>query len=84
MARLWTIAVIAEAFHVLPSAVARDLDDDPEMVSLECFHFLQYAKAYADFDSDGDEAVKRWKGSALMDEVTANTFAMAKARAKGK
>jgi len=67
--------LVAEAFHVLPSVVARDLDRDPEQLSLICIPLLRYAEAKADFDRAKDEKdLARWKGSKLMGSVKKNTF----------
>ena len=55
VARNWTIATIAEHFHVLPSVVARDLDEDPDQLSLRCMELLTYAqvkRAYDDAKGD--------------------------------
>jgi hypothetical protein len=68
--RLITIARVAEAFHVLPSQVARDLDEDPEQLSLVCLSVLQYAEAHdAEKRSQGEDDLKHWKGSKIMDMV---------------
>ena len=69
------MATVAREFQVLPSVVARDLDSDPEMLSLECLSLLQYASAKALWDSDPKRA--RSEGSAVMEQVIDNDFALA-------
>jgi len=73
--------LVAEAFHVLPSVVARDLDRDPEQLSLICIPLLRYAEAKGDFDRSKEEKdLDRWKGSKLMSSVRKNTFELAAER----
>jgi len=50
VSRNWTIANIADQFHVLPSVVARDLDEDPDQLSLRCMELLSYAQVKGAFD----------------------------------
>lgn len=81
MGRLWLIAAVAKAFHVLPSVAARDLDEDPERLSLLCLPLINYAEAKAAFDgAEDDEALKGWAGSKSMEAVTRNTFELHKER----
>lgn len=69
------IAVVADAFHQLPSVVARDLDDDPEQLSLVCLSLLQYAQAYRAYDTaKGDIEKTAWKDSEIMSQVIQNAF----------
>jgi len=78
---MWTVAVIAEAFHVLPSVVARDLDEDPEQLSRECFRLLVYQQAKRAFDAaDDKKALEPWRGNPMMEAVTQNTFDLHKER----
>jgi hypothetical protein len=73
--RLWTVAVIAKEFGVLPSVVARDLDRDAELMSLVCLDFLRYSEAKAAFDgAEDDNALKPWRGSEMMALVKEHTF----------
>ncbi len=46
MARLWQIAQVAKEYHVLPAVAARDLDEDPEQLSLVCLSLLNYGVGY--------------------------------------
>lgn len=80
--RLWVVARIAKEFGVLPSAVARDLDEDPEHSSIVAIQMLGYAHAKAEYDAaKGDEKkLEHWKDSSTMDTVRDNTFKMMKAR----
>lgn len=61
MALLWQIAVIAREFHVLPTAVERDLYEDPEMLSMICVSLLRYSEAHAVYRSADKRAIKNWK-----------------------
>lgn len=76
------MARIAKEFGVLPSVVARDLDNDPEQLSVVAMQFLSYARAKAEYDAaDGDQKkLEHWKDSELMDTVRNNTFKAMKAR----
>lgn len=65
----------------MPSVAARDLDRDPEQLSLACIPLLRYAEAKAEFDAaKDDKALERWKGSSLMAGVRKNTFELAQER----
>jgi len=78
---MWTVAVIADQFHVLPTIVARDLETDPEQLSKECQRLLSYAQAKRAFDAAEDSKdLEFWKGSKLMNAVEINTFALHKER----
>ena len=72
------IAMIADKFHALPSVVARDLDDDPEQLSLSCLSLLSYAQAKAIFDDamkSGDhKTLDAYQESDLMSRVRRNTL----------
>lgn len=72
------MAVIAEAFHVLPTAVERDLYDDPEQLSLQCLSFIRYAEAKAAYDRSKDSKdLESWRKSNVMEQVMANTHELA-------
>lgn len=77
---------IAEAFHVLPSVAARDLDDDPERLSLAVMPLLAYSRAYHALDAaqgaDGAAALKAWDGSKMMEYAKRNKIALMKSRAE--
>jgi hypothetical protein len=76
------VALIAETFHVLPTAVVRDLENDPLQLSLACQRLL----AYRNCKNDYDRASSRTNGAAkaiaevhsnwgkLAEQVEANTF----------
>lgn len=67
----------------MPSVAARDLDRDPEQLSLICIPLLRYAEAKAEFDAaKDDKALERWKGSTVMEAVRRNTFELAQERRK--
>lgn len=75
MGRLWIIAAVAEAFHVLPTIVAREMDDDPENLSIICLQMLRYAEAKrAEEVSKDEKDLEAWKGSWIMEQVLQNKF----------
>jgi predicted RNA polymerase sigma factor len=76
------VARVAKEFGVLPSVVARDLDEDPEQTSLVALHLLNYATAKAEYDGAGGdmEKLKHWKDSELMATVKTTSFEMMRAR----
>jgi hypothetical protein len=81
VARMWTVAVVAEAFHVLPSVVARDLDEDPERLSLECLRLLNYAEARRALEAgEGDKPW--WKDNKLMAAASRNAGELMSERRK--
>lgn len=85
MGRIWLIANVAAEFHVLPTAVARDLDEDPERLSLLCLSFLRYAEAKgAEERSESESDLAAWKGSQLMERVLENKFALHKEKAEAR
>lgn len=49
------IAQIAQTFHVLPSVVERDLDEDPELTAMECVKLLSYRDLFQAWKSAKDE-----------------------------
>lgn len=65
----WTVAAIAEAFHVLPSVAARDLETDPLQLSIACLKLLRYRDCKADYDrrrrqkKDAGTAVQEWRSN---------------------
>jgi hypothetical protein len=78
---LWLVANVAEAFHVLPTEVARDLAEDPEQLSLLCLSFLRYAEAkHAEQRAKSDDDLAAWQGSRVMDFVLENRVALHKER----
>lgn len=77
MYRLWICATVGKEFGVLPSAVARDLDDDPEQLSLLCLPLLRYAEAWAAYRRANKAELKAWRGSAMMRKVEEIDFAIA-------
>lgn len=80
--RLWLVAVVAERFHVLPSVAARDLDEDPEHLSLLCMQLLRYAEAKNAFEAAEDKAALG--SSEMMSRVARNTFDLHKERLKAR
>jgi hypothetical protein len=74
--RDWMVAQIADRFHVLPSVVARDLDNDPERLSLQCLPLLAYAEAYRVYRRGNKAEIKRWSDSKVMELVTTNDFSI--------
>ena len=73
---------MANSYHVLPSQAARDLDNDPEQLSLVCLTLLNYADAKRAFDQAKDKTrdLAAWKDSNLMPHVERNTFDLHKER----
>ena len=69
VARLWLCAVVAREFGVLPSAVARDLDEDPEQLSLLCLSLLRYAEAHAAYRRANKHELKAGRDSPMMRKV---------------
>ena len=78
MVRLWTIEIVAESFHILPTVAAEALDDDAEGLILSSLNLLTYARAKSDFDRDGDKAEERWEDPSLIREAADNAFDIAK------
>ncbi len=75
------VAAIAREFRVLPSEVARDLDEDPRQLSISCFYVLRYAEAKRALDTAKDpKSLEPWKGSKMMSEVKVNTRTLATER----
>jgi hypothetical protein len=60
------IANVSEFYHVLPSEVARELDNDPERLAMICPELTQYARAKAAAESGDDAQEKAWEGNPLM------------------
>lgn len=81
--RIWIVARIAKAFGVLPSVVARDLDRDPEQISLHALNFLDYSEAYGAFKRGDKAELKAWKESSMMELVQEHAFADAEAELEG-
>jgi hypothetical protein len=75
------VAVVAKEFGLLPSLVARDLDEDPEHYSLLCLEALRYSEAKKAFETAKDEeSLKPWKGTFVMSQVNRNAFDLHKER----
>jgi hypothetical protein len=79
---LWLATRVAKEFGVLPSVAARDLDDDPERLSIIAMTLLAYHQAKSAYDAvDGDDKkLEPWKDSNVMRRVKDNTFAAMKER----
>ena len=62
---------------MLPSVAARDLDDDPERLSLTALSLLAYSQAKSAYDAANgdDKKLEHWKDSDVMRRVSDNTFA---------
>lgn len=72
-----SIARVAKEFGVLPSIVARDLDNDPGQLSLQVLPLLRYEEALRVYRRNDPEELKRWQGSDVMRMVEENDFAVA-------
>jgi len=79
---MWALAVVARTFGVLPTVVARDLNEDPERLSLVCAEMLQYADAKTAYDQARDQNARNALvgSSRLAAEAEVNAFALAKER----
>lgn len=83
------MARVAEAWGVTPRMAARELDSDPEQLSLVCIPLLEYARAHhALHHGKGEEALAPWKGTVILKHLKRNASLkreIARARAaKGK
>lgn len=76
MRRDLAVARVAKEFGVLPSVVARDLDNDPEQLSLNVIPLLRYEEAFRAFERGDKAELKRWAGSPVMKAVEENAFDM--------
>ena len=76
--RLLTIANVAREFHLLPTVVARDLDNDPDQLSLLCLQALRYSDAFRAYKRGKKAEMDAWKDSSIMRQVTENDFARAR------
>jgi hypothetical protein len=79
---MWIATRVAKEFNVLPSVAARDLDEDPERLSMTAVSLLAYSQAKAAWDAaEGDSSkLDAWKDSDLMAQVQKNAFDMTKER----
>lgn len=79
MERLWLLAKIGETFHVLPSVVARALDEDPERTDLTAATLLGYAAVKRQYDlAKGDDAKTSHLDEDTVARVRMNQFIGAK------
>lgn len=74
---------MAKEFGVLPAVVARDLDRDPEQLSLLCLPLLRYAEAHAAYRRANKTELKAWKNSEMMRQVERIDFAIVEAEMRG-
>ncbi len=88
MALLYQVAKVAETFHVLPSVAARDLDEDPEQLSIVCLSLLNYGAAHEAYRSAKRARIDEWRktsaGARLMDLVTEIDLAIIGAEADAR
>jgi hypothetical protein len=84
--RQFTLARIAETFHVLPSQVARALDDDAEQLDIICLGLLGYASVKSQFDQAGtdDRSIEHLKDHPYMLQVRRNAFDIHLERVKSR
>ena len=54
--------------------VARDLDEDPERMSLTCLSLLRYAEAKRVFDRANKDELKAWRDNKMMEKVEEIAF----------
>jgi hypothetical protein len=79
---MWIATRVAKEFNVLPSVAARDLDEDPERLSMIAVSLLAYSQAKNAYDAaNGNEKMlEAWKNSEAMATVRSNTFDLMKER----
>ena len=79
---MWIATRIGKEFNVLPSVAAKDLDEDPERLSMTAVSLLAYSQAKSAYDAaEGDsKKLEAWRDSETMAEVRDNTFAFMKNR----
>jgi hypothetical protein len=83
-ARLFLVAQIAKEFGQLPSVVARDLDNDPEQLSVICRELLAYSDAKSVFDRSNKQEHAAYEGSPMFEAVKAYEFERTAAALKGE
>jgi hypothetical protein len=52
---MWTVAVVAERFHVLPTQAIEDLLNDPDQTAVLCLSLLNYAEQRSMFNATKDK-----------------------------
>ena len=79
---MWIATRVAKEFGVLPSVAARDLDEDPERLSMIAVSLLAYSQAKSAWDAaDGDpKNLEAWKDNDTMASVQTNVMTFAKQR----
>jgi len=69
---------VADQFKQPPTEVARDLDDDPERMAMQCVMLLRYAEAKRVFENASAKDLQKLKGSSKMMQLVEDiTFALA-------
>lgn len=81
MLRIWLVTMVAKEFGVTPYQAAKDLDRDPELLSLRALNFLRYQECKSAFDNaKSAESLAPWEGTAILKAVKKNHLALHKAR----
>ena len=81
--RLWAITLVCDHYGVLPSAAARELDEDPDMTALTCRSMSLYARARAAYEAaPSEETLKSWGDSEIMRQVVDNALDLERERRK--
>lgn len=76
------IAQIADRFHVLPTAVEKDLDNDPDLTAMRCVELLAYAETFYKWKGakNEQEFLKQLNNSESAKAVIENDFVIANER----
>lgn len=81
--RIWRISNVCEAFHCLPLAAMRELEQDPEHLAEIIPTLRAYAHRKSVFDNaENDKALKPYAKDRLMGLVKKNALDRHKARVK--
>ena len=75
--RLLLVGQVAQTYGVLPRVAERDLESDPEQLSLLCIPVMRYAEAFHAYRSANKARIAQWGSDPLMAEVTEREFVRA-------
>ena len=67
---------MAKEFGLSPYAVAQELDEDPEQLSILCLQLLRYSEAHAAYRRANKDELKAWRGNRMMRLVEETDFAL--------
>ena len=77
MVALYNAAIVAERFHISPTAALKSLDEDPLQLDLQAVILLNYAAAKRDFDTPKGAKHSPWKDTSLWDRVVQTSHKLA-------